>query len=505
MYDGASPELVALKRRRLRLLQQKAALVKGFGLLNYVPHPKQERFHRAGGFKRRLVTAGNRFGKSHMGCAEDCAWLFGERVWLPKGDPGRTLGIPRRPVKGLVITVDWDKVDEIWTSERGDKPGKLWQLLPKDFVIGRKRNHSGAIANVECANGSTLTFDTVKSWKANPLGSESSDWDFIHVDEPIPEKMWKAHSRGLIDAGGSAWFTLTPLQEVWILDMFFPKSGSRRNIPQQAEEGSRWAIRGTMHDNPTLSEEGKAEYIRTLTPEEVECRVHGIPLELAGLVYKEFDFDKHVLTKVPLGWESYRNPPKDWPIYVAIDPHPRTPHAVLFLTVSPLGQKFFYDEVFRRCLTSELCTEEIRPRLLGRHVIFIKCDPIAYTPNPITGETIEDDFARHKVFVEKASKALTQGILKTKEEYGKEDNLYVCPNMEEYLYEVQRYAWDADKEKPVDKDDHMMENQYRLLLEDPKWIARSSDSGPVGDMVIDAASLRLHDLDDSVNLSLNDI
>src|SRR5882672_2916007 len=99
------PELLALKRRKVRLLEQKAKLVKGFGLLNYVPHPKQDRFHRAGAFKRRLVTAGNRFGKSQMGCAEDCAWLYGERLWYPHGSEARTIGLPKRPVKGLVIAV----------------------------------------------------------------------------------------------------------------------------------------------------------------------------------------------------------------------------------------------------------------------------------------------------------------------------------------------------------------------------------------------------------------
>ena len=51
---------------------------------------------------------------------------------------------------------------------------------------------------------------------ANPMGLESSQWDWIHVDEPIPEAMWNAVSRGLMDTGGSAWFTCTPIAEQWI-------------------------------------------------------------------------------------------------------------------------------------------------------------------------------------------------------------------------------------------------------------------------------------------------
>lgn len=490
-----TPELLALKRRKLALMSEKAVLVKGFGLLNYTPHAKQHAFHAAGSYKRRLVTAGNRFGKSHMGCAEDCAWLYGERVWYPKGSVERTTGLPGRPVKGLVITIDWDQVDSVWTSERGDSPGKLWQLLPSDFVKSKRRNHSGAISVVECMNGSLLAFDTVKSWKSNPLGSESLDWDFIHVDEPCPEKMFKAHSRGLVDRGGHAWFTLTPLEQVWILDMFFPATTHRRQLPEMAVDGIRWAMRGTMHDNPHLSPEGKDEYIRTLTSEERDCRVLGIPLELAGLVYKEFDFDRHVLKEVPRGWLDYNSPPLDWPIYVAIDPHPRKPHAVLFLTVSPLGQKFIYDEVFRHCVTGILCDEEIRPRVKDRNVIYVLCDPMAWIENPIDGRSIQDDFAAHGVFVEKATKALAAGIMKVKEEYSLQDNLYISPRLEQYLYEVQRYAWDSDKEKPVDADDHMMENQYRLLLGDPKWIPRTMGGSAVEDIIVDKTQLRLDDIE----------
>jgi hypothetical protein len=148
-----------------------------------------------------------------MGAAEDCAWLLHERPWYPPNHLARTGGIPQHPVKGLVITIDWDMVDAIWTSERGTE-GKIWKFLPPELIKSKKRNHSGAIDTVECTNGSLLKFDTVKSYMANPMGSESFDWDFIHVDEPSPEGMFKAQARGLVDRRGSAWFTLTPLREM---------------------------------------------------------------------------------------------------------------------------------------------------------------------------------------------------------------------------------------------------------------------------------------------------
>ena len=71
---------------------------------------------------------------------------------------------------------------------------------------------------------------------ANPMGLESSQWDWIHVDEPIPEGMWNAVSRGLMDTGGSAWFTCTPIAEQWINEFFLPV----KMMKNQFEEGYSW-------------------------------------------------------------------------------------------------------------------------------------------------------------------------------------------------------------------------------------------------------------------------
>src|SRR5690606_21077612 len=97
------------------------------------------------------------------------------------------------------------------------------------------------------------------------------------------------------------------------------------------------------------------EYERGLSDEEKQCRLLGIPLHLSGLIYKEFNSQKHILTSIPKGWQDYNKPPEDYTIYCAIDPHPQTPHAVLFCAVSPFGQKFFYDEIFFHCTIDELC------------------------------------------------------------------------------------------------------------------------------------------------------
>lgn len=487
-----SGELEALKRRKAALLRERLDIRKKVGIIHYRPHAKQGQFHAAANFKRRMVRAGNRFGKSQMGCAEDCAYLMGERAWVPKSDLVRTLGIPQKPNKGLVITTDFDKVDEVWTSQKA-APGKIWQLLPSDFVKSTSRNSSGVIDTIYCQNKSILRFDTVKSWQNNPQSSESSDYDFIHVDEPCPEDMWKAASRGLVDRHGPAWFTLTPLKEVWINDMFFPRR-YKESSDKAIQEGSRWAIHGSMYDNPYLSREAIKEFEDSLTEDEKQCRINGLPLELSGLVYKEFDWDRHVLQSVPQGWQAFNKPPRGYTVYWALDPHPQTPHAVLFCAVSPLGQRFFWSELFVHT-TINLLAKHILGNVDGYYVARAKCDPLAYINDPITGSNIEEELANNGVLVEKATKALSLGILKVKEELRKENNLFFSPELEETLWEFERYVWDKDN-KPKDENDHMMENLYRILLDDPRYIDRDKVSNVViADEEITGANLDLKDID----------
>lgn len=479
-------EMRVLKVKELELEKKRIELVKTNGLAFYKPHPGQDLFHRAGGRIHRMVRCGNRYGKSTMGCAEDIAWLLGERPWYAKSDPARRLGIPQRPVKGLVITTNWDKVDEIWTSTKGDGGGKIWQFAPKGFIKSTRRNHSGAIEMLECNNGSILRFDTVESFKKNPQGMESSDFDFIHIDEPCPEDQYKAGARGLVDRGGSDWFTLTPLNEFWINDLFFPQPG----LPQRFRPDQIWAAQGKTSDNPYLTADSIANFMSLLTPDEIECRINGLPLELSGLVYKTYSHAKHVLKAVPAGWSDFNTPPRDYIIYAAIDPHPQTPHAVLFVAVNPLGQRFIFDELWVKCSAEDLAYLVLK-KLEKYIAVPVKCDPIAWINDPITETCLAEEFGKAGLFVEKASKGKTHGILKMMGEFNKHD-LFVSPNLQRFHFEINRYCYDKEN-KPVDKDDHMMENMYRLFINDPTWFNADNSSYPIGDMEI-SRDLDLHKL-----------
>lgn len=482
LNDPDTEEYQRLLALQLELKQRQLELVKRFGLLYYRPYPKQDLFHAAGGFKHRMYRAGNRSGKSTMGAAEDCAWLLGYRPWYPEGDPRRTIGIPQHANKGLVITNDWDKVKEIWTSE---ETGKIWRFLPDGFVTKSIRNHAGAIDTIVCSNGSVLRWDTVESFKKSPMGSESSDFDFLHIDEPCPKAMYVANARGLIDRGGSDWFTLTPLNELWINDMFFPENSAEINK-------SCWCEIGSTYDNPYLTASGIAEFEQLITEDERQCRLHGLPLELAGLVYKEFKRDVHVLKELPAGWTAWNDPPRDHCIFVAIDPHPKTPHAVLFIAVGPHQLPIVYDEIFIHTDIDQLA-DIILARLKGRSYVPVKCDPIAWIEDPISGECFARRFEARGLPVLKASKAKQFGILTLKSVFKQPRGIRMVPTIHRTLYEIQRYCYDPKTNLPVDEDDHMMECLYRLMINTPTWSDPGNDVGPVGELSIAGDEIHIKD------------
>lgn len=477
---------ILTKRQLLQRLRRKERLRQEHGILFYKPHRKQDLFHKAANKRFRYARVGNRFGKSEMGIAEDIAWLLGERPWMAEDDPGRYVGIPQRPVKGVLICVDWDKCEEIFTAQTSagaSTEGKLFRLLPRNLIHAVVRNHSGKVARVDVKGKfgiSSLHFDTVASYRQNPMGHESSDWDFVHVDEPIPEDMWKAYARGLVDRMGSAWFVCTPLNEPWINDFFLPSVRHKWNEAEAFIDGERWTMHGTMRDNPYLPKEAIDEFVRGLTEEEKACRINGVPTSASGVIYKNFNPERHVLADVPKGWKDYNQPPDGYTIRYALDMHPRTSHAALFAATAPTGEVFFFYEVFEKAKTTQTIKEfalNIKAGMRDRVAMMAICDPIAFIESPIDGRTMADELAAHGIFVEPAPKDLTRGIVAVNEALQEEKLLYFSPKLRETLWEIDRYRWDPKKpDKPIDKDDHMMECLYRLVISGLEYVEPVSTS-----------------------------
>lgn len=486
-------------------LRRERALRQNYGINFYRPHLKQYKFHISPA-TGRYMRFGNRGGKSDCGIIEDLCMCMGQRPFMKKvfpvlqGDrtvafyheghethPYVTAGIPQKPVKGLVIVVDWDVAQRVFFTRTGsdDAIGKFWRYIPREAVGKTRVDGKGRFVEIEIkrerqygGGSSTLTIETVQSYKNNKLSLESADWDFIHVDEPCPQAMFEAVSRGLMDRAGRYWFNCTPLDEMWINDEFTPPKcrvgfdapdGTAFGKPTSSgHQTTRFVITGSIYDNPHRNDAGVAEFESTLTRDQKACRLYGIPTAMAGLVYKSFEYDSHVLEQVPFGWNSFKEPPADYTIRWWFDYHTRLPQAVLFFATDPKGRVFVYDELFEDNHIDPVC-KKILARTQGRNVIDQEIDPFALIPHPVTGESVQDELAKYGLFPVPSTKDLTTGIIKTDQRLAERDpqgqpTIYFAPHLTQTLYEFQHYVYDSEKNEPKDKDNHMMENLYRAIL-----------------------------------------
>jgi len=478
------------------------------GLEFYRPHAKQHKFHLAKA-KGRYLRTGNRFGKSECGIVEDLAMALGGRLWYRHAfdildgagnivekhtgghnHPYVTSGIPQRPLKILILVVNWDKAKSVFTTRESSYEtwGKLWKFLPKS-AIGKVTNggRGDRVESIEIirpkefgGGSSTITFDTVESYKHSKTGGESDDWDVIHVDEPIPETMYKAFARGLMDRDGAYYFTCTPLDEMWINDLFCPPG---QRMVKDADAGvsfeRKYLITGSIYDNPYRNEAGVKEFEATLTREEKACRLYGLPLAFAGMVYREFVYDLHVLCDVPKGWENYHLPPIDYTIRVAWDVHQRIPQALLFAATAPNGDAFIYDEQYFDSLIDPNATA-LAKKIDGRNCVDLLIDPFAVVPCAVTGESVLDELMKYELWFEKASKDLSTGVSRVRERLAErrangQPTIYFSPNLKQTLFEFSHYVYDTEKNEPKDKDNHMMENLYRLVLNGLDYIKPTED------------------------------
>lgn len=514
MNDLETQLKIAELRAQNEELRREREFKRKNGVYFYRPHWKQHKFH-TNTATGRYMRFGNRGGKSECGIVEDISLCLGQRPFYrvpfdvkdgtgavryshPGGDdhPFVRCGIPDRPVKGLIIVVDWDMSEKIFFNRTGDYDtlGKFFKFCPAEAIGKIKTDQKGRVIQIEIkretwvgGGSSTLTIDTVYSYKTNKLGAESADWDFIHVDEPCPESMFNAHARGLMDREGTRyWFNCTPLTEMWINDRFTPP---KQRMGFEAPEGlafekepglTRYLITGSIHDNPNVSELSKREFFSSLNRDERACREFGLPTAMAGMVYKEFDYDTHVLAEVPAGWEDYNRPPANYTIRWWFDYHTRLPQAVLFFATDPKGRIFVYDELFDDNLIKPVA-ESIIDRTAGYFVANCEIDPFALIDHPVTGENVADELAKFDLFVDPATKDLRTGINKVREKLAERDpngnpTIYFSPRLTQTLFEFNHYIYDPVKNEPIDDHNHMMENLYRAILNGLTYIAPPSAS-----------------------------
>ena len=353
-FDPKDPSTIALveeaveKSQKLMYLQMNRVQEDFVRIKN-----KQGRMPRT-----RIFEAGNQSGKTVIGVAEDIAHAMGFRVWLKKDDPDFRIRI-KVPNSGLVGC-------EVAGQNLIQRLEPLFnELIPAHCEAEPTRYSDGSLKSIylrydyfgnKC--GSTIHFRSYVQ-SADSFEGVLSDW--LHWDEPPPQAILNAALRGGMATNAPRWFTMTPLKEPYIYDLFsinaFNNNGDDPeiaifrcstwencqdwcrdcNVTVARNHASRFPPGGIRPVDRCPSckkimgfmpRAGIENYLKTITDEdEREAREEGKWKHLSGSIYKTFSKETHTYPDFTI--------PRDWMRIEMVDPHDAKPTRGLFAAVSP--------------------------------------------------------------------------------------------------------------------------------------------------------------------------
>lgn len=309
---------------------------------------------------------------------------------------------------------------------------------------------------------------------------ESVDLGFVWIDEPMPkDKFLATIARGRL--GMIIIWTYTPLTfSAWIKDWIDEHIGeTAAYIEAEAEDNCKiHGVRGHFeHKHIKLIADSYPE-------DERQARVFGKFGHLLGRVHKKFSRKIHVISPFPINEQDYTT-------YMALDPHPRVPDHVLYMSIDRKGRKYISSEMVVSGTPKELAARiKAHESAMNYRIEDRIIDPSAFNDDQHRQEASLGsqlfDMGLHFV---KGSKDLLGGIKRTDDAFNyeikgerlvREPEIYIFDTCKTTIKQLEEYVWDeyrgrgADekqaKARPKDKMDHMPENLHRLLMHEPDFV-----------------------------------
>lgn len=321
----------------------------------------------------------------------------------------------------------------------------------------------------------------IMTYDQDPKEFESATLGLVWLDEPPPETIYKA-TVARLRRGGIIYITATPLTgSAWIYDQVISnpekEKGRRTYLEADVESACiEHGVRGFLEHNHI--EQMIAEY----SEDEKQARIYGKFQHLIGLIYKQWNRKVHVIRPFNINRQDYT-------VYQALDPHPRVNDAVLWVAVDKYGQKFVIDELWYKCQggIKELA-ERIKQKDQQYRVERWIADPSAFVEDQHTGKSLATRLGEFGLNYLPATKKRTASdrriadaldYQKVGDEFIVTPELYVFDTCNRLIFEVEHWRWDEwtgkaidkhnQKQKPVDKDDHLIECLGRILVQEPMF------------------------------------
>jgi|WetSurSiteA1Bulk_404760.scaffolds.fasta_scaffold01976_2 phage terminase large subunit-like protein len=271
------------------------------------------------------MLSGNKGGKSTAGAITFGEFLIGKPIW---GHEFREFSRPT-PIRAAIFAEDFESHSETILPN-------LQTWLPHNSIRHVQRTSMGHPIATLLANNSVIHH---KTFEQGSPSAEGKDWDIVWIDEPPPRSIYSAVFRGLVARNGKLLITATLLKEVWLYD----------ELQQPYVKG----FFSSIHDNSWLNAYTKQAFLDSLSDGERETREIGTPMELTGLVYKEFkNAEPYVIPATKL--------PDNVPYFVGIDPHERKPVFALYGYIAPNDEITFVGYAFGGPGSTEKVIRDLR-------------------------------------------------------------------------------------------------------------------------------------------------
>jgi hypothetical protein len=487
-------EIKRIKTDKLRLLEKKKQYEQGNRLEFFKPPPKdwkpdpdkraychnppQKKLLKAWAnpkYKTFVFYAANRTGKTEIAVAIGFSSMFGFWPWDELQTP-----ISEPPIKVLLVGQRWEEHIKKFLIP------KMKALWPKNRPLKTSKNNVGVESEwVDITTGSVLH---IMSNMQDSDAFEGSDYDIVLYDEPPRQEVRDAIRRGLIDRGGRELFTCTLLKEPWV-----DRDVVKARLDDGRPDRSVFSVHAEMQDNVgygLLQKDVDAyKFQYRNRPELIQERVYGIPSYMGGLVLPKLKREIHLKERFDI--------PTDWLVDIEIDVHPRERQAVLFIATSPKNERYLCDEIWMHGDGTAIGHAIIKRIIYRgyRRINYIEIDPLAKSDsnNPDTTrgkiDKVLGKFAYDNQWVKPqyptntkadegvfcvgiATKDKDSGILSINDHLKGPNNkpsIWIFDDLARTIYEAEGWMYDEDTQKPLKKDDHMMECWYRAMLLNTTW------------------------------------
>lgn len=384
---------------------------------------------------------------------------------------------------------------QYWNWDGVDEPGGVrghWGWIPRNKLIDGnwKKSWRASEAILTLANGSTIQF---MSYDQSAEDFASGAFDFILHDEPPPHAIWRESIGRVGRRNGRLYLSMTPPDEVginvgWIFDDIYERGIA--DSPHKLE--SIHCVTLFAFENKFVNVKSVLDRAMQLPFDQREVYLYGKFIHLSGLIHpaftdidtlwcfscrqKAFKNELDVCTRCGSdNIVNYNHAGDDfvydpsWPIIFVLDPHPRKPHMMCWIAVTPYDEywQVAEAEVDGECWEVARKVQEIES-IYSMNVQMRVIDPNMGRSASTSGMrhvSWEEDFAEVGIncLYGDDNFEVGRGRINKKmwvDEHTRRPNFKLHPRCKKSIYQFKRYVYDENA-KYTDKE--------------PKQTAKSKD------------------------------